>query len=140
MPNNYLQQTSTLSAVLPGVIPPAQQSQNQLSSIITDITNLYHAVNGLLGNGTTGSSWFQNQSVITAQRALNTPYQNTSGLTMMVNVSVSTAVVITAYSDSTQAATTELYASQQGVSFMVLNNNYYRVTSGGTLAYWTETA
>jgi len=80
MPNNYLQQTSTLSAVLPGVIPPAQQSQNQLSSIITDITNLYHAVNGLLGNGTTGSSWFQNQSVITAQRALNTPYQNTSGL------------------------------------------------------------
>ena len=139
MPNNYLQQTSTLNAVLPGVIPPAQQSQNQMSSIITDITNLFNAVNGLLGNGTTGSSWFQNQNIVTGQRALGSIYQNTTGRTMLVNVSVTTATTVTAYTDSTQASTTEIYSCQQGVSYMVLNNNFYRVTSGGTLAYWVET-
>ena len=42
---SYLTQQSTLNAVLPSVIPAAQQQQNQFSSIITDITNLYQMMN-----------------------------------------------------------------------------------------------
>lgn len=147
MANNYIQQTSTLSSVLPGVIPEAQQQQNQFSSIITDITNLFHSVNGLLGNGATGSSWFQAQNVVTAQRAAGVIYQNTSGKSMFVTITgnISSASSITAFSDATLNPNTEvgavnIVATKVPISFMVLNNNYYTITTTGTVALvcWAE--
>jgi hypothetical protein len=147
MPNQYLQQTSTLSAVMPGIIPEQQQQQNQFSSIITDITSLFNGVNGLLGNGTTGSSWFQNQNIVTGLRALGSIYQNTTGRTMQVTVTnnITAGGSVTVYSDSTLNPTTEVCAdntaaTKSPITFMVLNNNYYTLTVGGTVALvcWTE--
>jgi len=147
MANNYIQQTSTLSAVLPGVIPAGQQQQHQFSSIITDITNLFHAVNGLNGNGSTGGSWFQAQNIVTGQRALGTIYQNTSGKTMLVSVTmnVGSTSSASAYSDSslnpmTSVGSTNISATLNTLSFMVLNNNYYTITTSGTvsLVSWVE--
>jgi hypothetical protein len=147
MANQYLQQTSTLSAVLPGIIPAQVQQQNQFSSIITDITSLFNAVNGLLGNGTTGSSWFQNQNVVTGQRSLGSIYQNTSGRTMQVTVTnnISSTSSVTVYTDSSLNPTTEVGANNtqstnSPISFMVLNNNYYKLNTTGTvvLVCWTE--
>jgi hypothetical protein len=145
--NNFIQQQSTLSAVLPGVIPAQEQQQNQFSAIITDITNLFHAVNGLNGNGSTGSSWFSGQNVVTGLRALGTIYQNTSQKTMMVTVTnnITSGGSVTVYSDSTLNPTTEVCAdntaaTKSPISFMVLSGNYYTLTTSGTVALvcWTE--
>jgi hypothetical protein len=147
MANSYLQQTSTLCAVLPGVIPQQNQMSNQLSSIVTDITNLFHAVNGLKGSGGVGSSWFQTQNVVTGQRALNTIYQNTTGKTMFINVTnnISSTSSVTAYTDlslnpSTNVGAVNITATKVPISFMVINNNYYTLTTTGTvsLVTWTE--
>lgn len=147
MSSSFIQQQSTLSAVLPGVIPNSQQQQNQFSSIITDITNLFHAVNGLNGNGTTGSSWFSGQSVITGQRALNSIYQNTNQKTMMVTVTnnITSGGSVTVYCDSTLNPNTQICVddtptTNSPVTFMVLSGNYYKLTTAGTVALvcWTE--
>ena len=147
MANQYIQQTSTLNAVLPNVVQPQAQQQNQFSSIITDITSLFNAVNGLLGNGSTGGSWFQNQNVVTGQRALGTIYQNTTGKTMFITVTnnISSTSSVTVYTDSSLNPTTEVCAentttTKSPISFMVLNNNYYTLTTTGTVAIvcWTE--
>jgi hypothetical protein len=147
MANNYIQQTSTLSAVMPGIISDQQQQSNQFSSIITDITNLFHAVNGLNGNGTTGYSWFSTQNVITAQRAYGSIYKNTTGKTMMVTVTshVSSASSVKAYTDSslnptTEVGATDIATTNNPLTFMVLNNNNYTLTTTGTvvLVCWTE--
>lgn len=147
MSNSFIQQQSTLSAVLPGVIPAQQQQQNQFSAIITDITNLFHAVNGLNGNGTTGSSWFSTQNVVTGQRALGGIYQNSSQKTMMVTVTnnITTGGSVTVYTDTTLNPNTEVLATniastKNSISFMVLSGSYYTLTIGGTVALvcWTE--
>lgn len=147
MSSSFIQQQSTLSAVLPGVIAPQQQQQNQFSSIITDITNLFHAVNGLNGNGTTGSSWFSAQSVVTGQRTLGQIYQNTSQKTMMITVTnnITAGGSVTVFTDSTLNPNTEVCAdntaaTKSPISFMVLSGNYYTLTTAGTVALvcWTE--
>lgn len=147
MSSTFIQQQSTLSAVLPGVIPEQEQQNNQFSSIITDITNLFHAVNGLNGNGTTGSSWFSGQNVVTGLRALGTIYQNTSQKTMMVTVTnnITAGGSVTVYSDSSLNPTTEVGATnvastKNAITFMVLSGNYYTLTTSGTVALvcWTE--
>lgn len=147
MPNTYLQQTSTLSAVLPGVIPEQAQQRNQFSSIITDITNLYHAVNGLLGNGSTGSSWFQSQNDVTGLRAIGNIYTNTSGKTILVTITlnISSASSATIFSDTTlnpqnEVGATNIISTLSPVTFMVLNNNSYTVTKSGTVSIvkWIE--
>lgn len=120
-----------------------------------------------LANGTTGQvltattsnapSWaaasgggFGGQHVVTGSRALTTIYQNTTGKTMFVAVSVSvgTSVNVIGYTDSSATPTTVVAESYIGnaatpwgnVYFMVLNNNYYEVVPGGsgTLQYWVE--
>lgn len=147
MSNSFIQQQSTLSAVLPGVIPAQQQQHNQFSAIITDITNLFHAVNGLNGNGTTGSSWFSGQNIVTGLRALGQIYQNTSQKTMMVTITnnITSGGSVTVYTDSTLNPTTEIAVddtptTNSPITFMVLSGNYYTLTVGGTVALvkWVE--
>lgn len=147
MSSSFIQQQSTLSAVLPGVIPAQQQQQNQFSSIITDITNLFHAVNGLNGNGSTGSSWFSGQNVVTGLRVLGGIYQNTSQKTMMVTVTnnIASGGSVTVYTDSTLNPNTEvgvnnIVATNSPITFMVLSGNWYTLTVSGTvsLVFWTE--
>lgn len=147
MPNNYIQQTSTFGAVLPGVVPEKQQQQNQFSSINTDLTNVFNAVNGLLGNGSTGYSWFQTQNIITPLRVYGTPYQNTNGKTMFVTVTsnISSTSSVTVLSDTTlspviQIAKTDVASGNSPISFMILNNYYYVLNTTGTvsLVEWTE--
>lgn len=147
MPNSYLQQTSTLSPLLPGVIPSDIQQQNQFSSIISDIKNLIYAVNGLKGSTGVGSSWFQNQNVVTTQRTLGAIYQNITGKTILVTITanISSTSSITIFTDSTLSPTIEVAANNAAatkspVTFMVLNNNYYTTTTTGTvvLVCWAE--
>jgi cAMP phosphodiesterase len=42
---SYIQQTSTLNAVAPHIVPDAKQQAAQLSSILTDLTLLTKKVN-----------------------------------------------------------------------------------------------
>lgn len=109
------------------------------------------------GDGTWASAsavdnGFTTQHVVTGSRAINGIYQNTTGKTMMVTVSngnsgvgVGQGIV---YSDSSSTPTTGVAAFSNPpaaiggtipVTFMVLNGNYYQVTSNSnTLLYWTE--
>ena len=96
---------------------------------------------------------FSTQSVVTGSRALNTTYQNTSGKTMCVIVSVGNGGggvgTTVAYTDSSNPPTGTIVASmsnnpntQGGTSsftFMVPNNYYYYVGSNASpLLQWTE--
>jgi hypothetical protein len=108
-------------------------------------------------NGTNG---FTTQNVVTGSRNINTSgspnayvYQNTTGKTMMVTVSAYNSggaqAQWIAYSDNASSPTTivvqaiGLTATAQIVpmTFLVLPNNYYKVTAVNnpvTLANWTE--
>jgi hypothetical protein len=76
-------------------------------------------------------------------------YQNTTGKPVFHTVTVamlSTSGALTAVTDSSSAPSTTVAnattssgsAINVPISFWVLPNNYYRVTSGGTLQYWTQ--
>jgi hypothetical protein len=94
-------------------------------------------------------------------RALGTVYQNTTGKAMMITVgaNVGTGATgtggITAFTDSSNPPATEVSQNlipsasngtgTAALSFWVLNNNYYKVSTGGsgtlptvTLSVWTE--
>lgn len=94
---------------------------------------------------------FLTQSVVTGSRALGTIYRNTTGKTMMVTVTAYAAGATgqwTAFTDSSTPPTTEVCLGNATVisegfpiTFMVLNNNYYKVSvTGGsaTLVDWVE--
>ncbi len=104
----------------------------------------------------TNNSVFGSQNVVTGSRALGTVYQNTTGKTMMVtvtlNVSGSTGTGgMAALTDSNSTPTTEVgqavlgtngYAQSTTLAFMVLPGNYYKISTNGSatmvLGYWTE--
>lgn len=95
---------------------------------------------------------FTTQSVVTGSRALNTNYQNTTGRTMFVTVSVGNGGggvgTTSALTDASTTPTTTVVANKNPpagtggtipCSFMVLNNNYYRITTDSSpLVCWTE--
>lgn len=95
-------------------------------------------------------SSFSTQTDVTSFRVIGTVYQNTSGRTKFLMVTISTADVgntITAYSDSNGSPSwvvgwgqTASYNQNVTLSFMVPNNYYYKVTATGspTLRIWTE--
>jgi hypothetical protein len=97
----------------------------------------------------TSSLLFSTQAVVTGSRAFTTVYRNTSGKTMLVHVggtAAGNAHDVKAYSDNNAAPSTLVAEGggatgrAGGVSFMVLNNNYYKVIAAGapTLEIWTE--
>ena len=149
---SYLTQQSTLNAVLPSVIPAAQQQQNQFSSIITDITNLYQMMNNNIIPAANANG-FSTQNVVKGSRNLNQVYRNTTGKTMMVSFSGVAgvgAVYFYGNTDNTSGAGTTVINgiaisgySFCAFSFLVLNNNYYEIItggsgSGGAISNWTE--
>lgn len=93
---------------------------------------------------------FQKQNVVTGSRAIDgTIYRNTSGKTMFISVvGVYSAgnPTITGYSDASATPTTEIGTAQNTdagstvtLSFMVLNNHYYKITSvQASLSTWIE--
>jgi hypothetical protein len=110
------------------------------------------ALNGSL---LTNLSFFSSQNVVTGSRNLsssgNHVYQNTTGKTMLVTVSISCSGNNTnpiVKTDSSATPTTAVLGTYNAsntnawltITFIVLNNNYYLVeTAGaGTLQYWTE--
>ena len=105
------------------------------------------AVSGaLLTNLPATGGGFTTQNVVTSSRTLGTVYQNTTGKTIWVSAGSGAYMSgqWTAYSDASSSPATEVGVSYQGngnctVSFMVLNNNYYKITAtAGTLGYWIE--
>ncbi|MGA7577865.1 MAG: hypothetical protein WBW52_06875 [Desulfobaccales bacterium] len=105
------------------------------------------AVSGaLLTNLPSTGGGFTTQNVVTSSRTLGTVYQNTTGKTIWVSAGSGAYMSgqWTAYTDSSSSPATEVGVSYQGngnctVSFMVLNNNYYKITAtAGTLGYWIE--
>jgi len=96
------------------------------------------------------SVYFNTFTDATASRAANgTVYQNTSGKPMCVQVTCATAVngTITAFCDSAASPTTQCAAGgsantgaqmQQGCTFVVPANYYYKVTATGAITKWTE--
>jgi hypothetical protein len=101
------------------------------------------AVSGANLTNLPATTSFTSQNVVTGSRALGTIYRNTTGKTMFVTVSVNcTNYTVTALTDSSSSPST-VVASCQGsqygsLSFMVLNNNYYEVTTAYSLQCWTE--
>ena len=113
-----------------------------------DTGALYMVVSGAWVFIATSSLLFSSEAVVTGSRAFTTVYRNTTGKTMLVHVAgtISNTYDLTAYSDSNASPTTIVaYGAGPasrigGVTFMVLNNNYYKVIGGGspTLSIWTE--
>jgi hypothetical protein len=101
------------------------------------------------GAGLTGiSGGFTAQSNVTGSRASGTVYQNTSGKTMMVSITIGslTAGYFTAYADSFNPPTTVVFvngtngtsgAISLSVIFIVLPNYYYKANVSG-FSTWIE--
>lgn len=95
-------------------------------------------------------SGFSTQHVVTGTRSIASIYQNTSGKTMYVTTSLqntsssSTFQVLTDSSSSPSSIVAQAIAQTANtvlpVSFIVLNNNYYEITSSasGAVIAWTE--
>lgn len=104
------------------------------------------------GGGGGGYAGITTQRDVTASRAANTVYQNTTGVPMIITASVTgspSSTTANFYSDSNPAPTT-LVAKQlnaQGgtfeyhpVTFVVLAGNYYKFTGSAamTVQLWIE--
>ena len=84
----------------------------------------------------------------TLNRSFGTVYQNTTGKSLFVSVTINVGVqfeTITCLTDSNSNPTTgvagcSIYSHGSAFSFMVLPGNYYKVTRSATAAivYWTE--
>ena len=84
----------------------------------------------------------------TLNRSFGTVYQNTTGKSLFVSVTVNVGVqfeTITCLTDSNSNPTTgvagcSIYSHGSAFSFMVLPGNYYKITKSATAAivYWTE--
>jgi hypothetical protein len=89
---------------------------------------------------------FSTQNVVTASRAIGTVYQNTTGKTIFVVVTlVSTSGWQYAYTDASNPPTTIVAGVSYNstaftLAFMVLPNNYYKIGTSGSasLNYWVE--
>jgi hypothetical protein len=101
----------------------------------------------ILISSDTISTPFSSQNVVTGSRAIGTVYHNTTGKTMFVlaTVTAGTGATLAAITDSNSAPTTvvgeEVVNSgfPASIGFMVLSNNYYKITAAGdTLTYWVE--
>lgn len=108
------------------------------------------------GDGTwstpSSSAGFTTQGNVTGSRSFATNYQNTSGGTMFITVSVGNGGLgvgtVSALTDASSTPTTTVASMScnpgdtggtSNLSFMVLNNNYYRVTSDSNpLLQWFE--
>jgi len=133
---------------------------NSTSAVTSESDLRYDSTNHLIKyhNGTaektiaTTSTTQQTQADFTPDRAIDTIYRNTSGKTMVVHAAGfrNNSVTLTAYSDSNSTpaivvAQSADYSTGEtcttGVTWIVPNNYYYKVTpgiSGFTLSYWTE--
>lgn len=117
---------------------------------MTDTEYCTYSASGtqIVCNSTVAGAGFTTQNVVTGSRALTTVYQNTTGKTMFITVSVSGATGFSTYdiTDSSSSPSTVVAHNYSGnavtpwltSSFMVLNNNYYEVSATGTIQYWTE--
>jgi hypothetical protein len=109
------------------------------ANLTGDVTSVGNATT-LVNNG------YKSQNA--PARALTTVYQNTTGKTMFVTVSVTANANqnMAVKTDSSATPTTVVTSvgvsntTQASMSFAVLNNNYYEVVPAGaaTLNYWTE--
>jgi hypothetical protein len=117
-------------------------------SYALDVTGDVNCTGAFRVNGTpiSAGGGVTTQSNVTGSRVGGNIYRNTTGKAMMVNAGVAlTAGTIVAYSDAAASPTTVVAnaglnsggTQTVGVSFWVLNNNYYKVV-GGTPAYWIE--
>ena len=84
------------------------------------------------------------QTDVTGSRTIGSVYHNTTGKMMLVTVTCNLpSAAMTAFSDATASPSQVLGAVAANASpggcltFVVLNNNYYKVT-GGTLVHWIE--
>jgi hypothetical protein len=90
------------------------------------------------------STGITTQNVVTSSRSLGAVYQNTTGKTLFVTVSVNctnnTVNVLTGSSSPPAKVVASCGPSSQygTISFMVLNGDYYEVTAAYALICWTE--
>jgi hypothetical protein len=140
-----------------GVVVPTGAVNAASGAVVLNGSSQLPAVSGAL---LTSLPVFTTQNVVTGSRNINTSgspnayvYQNTTGKTMIVTVSAYNSGGVfaqwIAYSDNASSPTTivvqaiGLTAIEQIVpmTFLVLPNNYYKVTAINnpvTLAIWTE--
>jgi hypothetical protein len=150
-PGNYYFVSDTTPGLLTSVEPSANTSfSNPLFFAITTSTGVVlpfrpSQIIGSTGN-TLGVTLFTKTYYTTAQRALGTVYQNTTGQPIIVQGwMVGGGSTLTAVSDSSATPTTVILEQDTSggfgtnFTFMVASNNYYELTaSGGTAVSWTE--
>lgn len=93
-------------------------------------------------------SIISNQNSVIGSRSAGTAYQNTTGKTMFVTVTSTgnTGNTFEAFTDSSNPPTTSVAKGSiaansaiASITFIVLNNNYYKITTvGANLTIWTE--
>lgn len=114
----------------------------------TNLTSTLMVQGNIGGSGNLVNTFapLRTQNVVTGSRALTTIYQNLTGRSMVVCVSVNSGVsgTVAVLTDASATPSTTVLNSasaaslEDAVTFTVLNNNYYQVTSGGALQIWTE--
>jgi len=100
------------------------------------------------GRVTSASNYVPTTHIITSSRTLGSVYQNTTGYTILVNVSASWGSTGTLYgyvgTTSAGVAVVALFSTafaQASIFFPVPNGSYYKaqIDVGGTIQNWTET-
>ena len=116
----------------------------RLGSFTTDSSSNFVGVN----SDVSPPGPFSTQNIVTASRAQGSVYQNNTGKTMEVNVVIviNNGTTISAYSDASSSPSTvvsQFSSATNGLvftfSFMVLNGNYYEISTGSSaISKWTE--
>ena len=118
----------------------------RLGSFTTDSSSNFVGVN----SDVSPPGPFSTQNIVTASRAQGTVYQNLTGKTMMVNVSIylNNGITVSANTDSSSSPSTTVAQANnntgtngliQSFTFMVLSNNYYEIpTFSGSIQRWVE--
>lgn len=118
------------------------KDEDDMSSNSATAVPSQQSVKAYVDNSASGVGISQTWQDVTSSRSSNTSYQNTTGLPIMVSLSISTGSQKFVYVSSDNLTFIEIGrgdASQTTESFsFIVPDDYYYKTSSGTIAKWAE--